>query len=263
MLYELYTSLTTRCPHYVRHMDYLSEAVAMRGRYLHNRSSWQSHLDHTRRSVLSAAEHCPDRGKAVVLGAGLLLDVPLEELSSLFREVVLLDIVFVPEIRKRAERYNNVKLVQHDVTQVAERLYENILRGCTELPLSAPRVPEIDEHTNLVISLNILSQLWVIPRSYGLKKLRGLDEEQVDDWCRQIVEAQYTFLRSLPCSVCLIADHEFIKRDREGRIVSQASTLYGLELPEPDAFWTWNIMPRGEDRHALSKELKVGRWQFP
>jgi hypothetical protein len=35
----------------------------------------------------------------VVLGAGLLLDVPLNALSSLFREVVLVDIVFLPEVQ--------------------------------------------------------------------------------------------------------------------------------------------------------------------
>ena len=186
MLYELYTYVTTPCPQYVRHMDYLSEAIAMRGRHLRNRTAWQPHLEQTRRAILSAAEGSRNRSKVVILGSGLLLDVPLEELSAMFREVVLLDIVFLPEVYKRVKRYGNVRLVQHDVTNMAQKLYENIRSGQPELPSAAPSVPDIDKNTGLVISLNILSQLWVMPRTYALKKLRNLEEEDVDDWCKQI-----------------------------------------------------------------------------
>ncbi len=241
-------------------MDYLSEAIAMRGRYKRNRAAWQPHLEHTRRFVLSAAEKCQNRNKAVILGAGLLLDVPIEELSSMFQEVILLDIVFLPEVRKSIQRYGNVKLVQHDVTNIAGKIHINIQRGLRELPKADSLISEVAENASLVVSLNILSQLWVVPRAYVLKKLPGLSEEHVDDWCRQIVKSHYSFLLSMPCAVCLVADHEFVKRDRKGSIVSQGSTITGLALPQPDDSWTWNIVPMGEDRQYLSKELIVGAW---
>jgi len=260
MLYELFAYLTTPCPQYVRHMDYLYEIIAMKSRYRRNRAAWQSHLDNTCRFVLSAAERCHHRNKAVLLGSGLLLDVPLEELSSMFQEVVLLDIVFLPEVRRRINQYKNVKLIQHDVTNMAKKLHESIEFGRPELPMAAPAVPEIDGTTGLVVSLNVLSQLWVMPRAYALKKLRGLDEEQVDDWCRQIVESHYAFLLSTPCTVGLVADTEFIQRDRKGTIISRGSTIAGLTLPKPDASWTWDIVPMRESRQYLSKELNVGAW---
>jgi hypothetical protein len=262
MLSELFTYLTTRCPQYVRHMDYLYEAIAMRGRYKRNRAAWQPHLENSRRFILSAVDKSKDRNKVVVLGAGLLLDVPLEELSSLFREVALVDIVFLPEVRKSVKRFSNVTLVQHDVTIMAEQLYSNILHGIRDLPVSMPNVAAIDKHTDLVISLNIMSQLWVMPREYALKKLPRLDEEVVDDWCKQIVEAHYTYLRSLACAVCLVADHEYVKRDREGIMVSQGSTVFGVALPAPEASWTWNIAPRNEESQYASKELLVGAWML-
>jgi hypothetical protein len=243
-------------------MDYLYEAIAMRSRYRRNRTAWQPHLGRTRSTILAAAERTPNRSKIVILGAGPLLDVPLEELSALFREVVLLDIVFLPEAYKRVKPYTNVRLVQYDVTNMAQRLYENIRSGQTELPHAAPAVPDIDENTGLVISLNILSQLWVMPRAYALKKLRNLEEEDIDDWCNQITGSHYAFLQSLTCPVCLIADHEFIKRDREGKIVSQGSTIAALTLPEPETVWTWDIVPLGEKDRFLSKELKVWVWQM-
>jgi hypothetical protein len=263
MFSELLAYIRTPCPSYVRHMDYLNEILAMKKRYLRNKASWQPHLDNTRRTVLLAAEKCANRRKTVVLGAGLLLDVPLAELSAMFQEVVLLDVVMLPEIREIAQRYGNVKLMQHDVTNVAQRLYENLLHGSLELPDPAPRVPEIDADTGLVVSLNILSQLWVIPRSFALKKQRGLDEEQLDEWCGRIVESHYHWLVSLSCERCIISDHEYVRRDREGRIISRSSTVYGLALPKTDAFWTWHIAPIAEDRQYFSKELKVGVWFNP
>jgi uncharacterized UPF0146 family protein len=262
MLFELFTYLTTRCPQYARHMDYLYEAIAMRGRYKRNRAAWQPHLVNSRRFILSSVEKCRNRQKVVVLGAGLLLDVPLEELSSLFREVVLVDIVFLPEVRKSVKRFNNVALVQHDVTNMAEKLYSNIFHGLRDLPESMLKVATIDQNTDLVISLNIMSQLWVMPRAYALKKLARIDEELVDDWCKQIVASHYAYLRSLSCAVCLIADHEYVKRDKEGKVVSQGSTIFDLVLPEPELSWTWNISPRNEESQYASKELVVGAWVF-
>lgn len=261
MLFELYTYLTTPCPQYVRHMDYLSEAIALKSRHQRNRTAWRPHLEKTREAILSAVEGRRNRNKIVILGSGLLLDVPLDELAAMFREVVLLDIVFLPEVYNRAKRYNNVRLVQHDVTNIAERLYENIQSGHPELPTAAPIVSDIDANTGLAISLNILSQLWVIPRTYALKRL-DFDEEDVNEWCKQITGSHYAFLQSLSCPVCLIADHAFVKRDRERRTVSQGSTIAGLALPEPETSWTWDIVPLGEKDRFLSKELKVGVWQI-
>src|SRR5512146_3159648 len=198
MLSELFSYVTTACPQYVRHMDYLDDAIAMRSRYRRNQEAWRPHLEHTRRFILSVAKKCRNRNKAVVLGSGLLLDVPLKELSSLFQEVVLVDIVFLPEVRSSIKQFGNVKLLQHDVTNMAKQLHENVRRGLRELPDAAPAAPEIDEKTGLVVSLNLLSQLWVVPRSYALMNLSGLNEEQVDDWCRRTVESHYAFLRSMP-----------------------------------------------------------------
>ncbi len=260
MLSELFTYLTAPCPQYVRHMDYLSETIAMRRRYRRNHASWLPHLERSRRFVLDAAGRCANRSKVVILGSGLLLDVPLAELSAMFREVVLLDIVLLPEIRGTIKKYGNVKFIRNDVTNMAEKLYNNIQQGVRELPGTAPGISHVIDNAGLVVSLNILSQLWVVPRAYALRKLQCIDEEQLDDWCRQIVESHYAFLRSLACPVCLVADHEFVKRDREGRIVSRGSTVAGLTLPEPQASWTWNIVPMGEDGQYASKELNVGAW---
>ncbi len=262
MFIALFSLLTAPHPQYVRTMGYLDEARAMKKRYERSRAAWQPHLENTRRFVLSAAEKCRDRKKVVILGAGLLLDVPLEELSVMFDEVCLLDVVILPKIYRKARNHSNVRLLQHDVTNMAARLYENVLRRDRELPRTAPAVPEIDTNASLVVSLNILSQLWVVPRAFVLRTMPGLDEEAVEDWCRQIVDSHYMYLTSLQCPVCVVADRDFIKRDHSGNIVSRGSTVFNSALPDPEASWTWDIIPARTDRRFLSKELIVGAWNI-
>lgn len=260
MLLDLFTYLTTPCSPYIRRMGYLNEAIAMRDRYRRRRAAWQPHLDNTRQFVLSSADKCRNRNKLVIPGSGLLLDVPLEELSSMFKEVLLADVVCLPEVRRQIKRYGNVKFLEHDLTNIAEQLYKNKQYGIYELPEVKPASVRIYENADLVVSLNILSQLWVIPRAYAINPRPRVSPEQLDDWCRQIVESHYNSLQSMSCNVCLIADYEFVKRDREGRIFSRESTIFGLTLPKPDASWTWNIQPVEKNNH--SKELIVGTWHI-
>jgi hypothetical protein len=262
MLSDLITSLTTPCSPLIRRMGYLNEAIEMRGRARLHAAAWQPHLDNTRSFVLSSAEMCRNRNKAVILGSGLLLDVPLAEITSMFRDVVLMDVVCLREVRKQIRTYNNVSFMECDVTNTAERLYQNGLKGIHELPESVPSVPGIGQDCGLVVSLNILSQLWVVPRAHAARQMRGLNEYQVDEWCGRIVAAHYAYLRSLPCDVCLVADYEFVKRDSGGRVISRGSTVYGLELPRPDASWTWNIAPINKGSRSFSKDLTVGAWHL-
>lgn len=262
MLLELFTYLTTPCPPYVRNMGYLREAIGLKCRYKRHPARWQPHLEKTRKFILSAVDKCRNHGKVVILGSGLLLDVPLDSLSATFREVALIDIVCLLEIRKRIERYDNVKFYQRDVTNIAGTLYQNALCGRRELPLATPVLPEIDKEVGLVISLNVLSQLMVVPRMYALKKLPGMDKDRIDTWCRQIIEEHYAFLTSLPCNVCLIADHRYSKHDCNGSITAQGSTLYGMSPPAPDDSWAWDIAPIGEESRHYSKHLEVGAWHI-
>lgn len=196
----------------------------------------------------------------MVLSSGLLLDVPIGTLAEMFREVVLVDVVHLPEVRKRIKQCENVRTLQGDITNVAEKLYWNVQQGRNKLPSSKPTIPEIDANTGLVISLNILSQLSTIPQNYVRKKLPEHDEETIAAWCDQIREAHYHALKALLCDVCLIADHEYIYKDKKGNVIEQGSTVGGLSFSEPDMSWWWEIAPLGAMSRHSSKELHVGAW---
>lgn len=260
MFHDLFTSLATPCSPPFRALGYLNEALDMRRRARRNHAAWQPHLDRTRRFVLSAAEQCSNKQHIVVLGSGLLLDVPLAELSALFGQVTLKDVVCFPEIKKQISRHHNVSFVEHDVTGLAEHLFQERQHAIHCLPEGAHPELADDRGAGLVVSLNLLSQLWVVPRAFIGQRLGHLEPEQVDDWCARIVEDHYAGLRSLSSDVCLVADYESVKRDRTGNVISRGSTIYGLDLPKPDDSWTWNIAPLGAENPHTGKELIVGAW---
>ncbi|WP_156906746.1 hypothetical protein [Desulforegula conservatrix] len=266
MLKELLTYFTTPCPKHIRHMGYLYEAIAMRERYRRNKASWHHHLEKSKKFILSASGKIKNRQKIIIIGSGLLLDVPLKKLSLLFREVILADIIHLPETRRVAKKYNNVSLLEYDTTNTAEALFLNIKNGIMDFPASKPTLPDAfidnDAESILVVSLNILSQLSVIPHLYTIKNMPDADESKIENWCRGIIESHISWLFSLPCNVCMISDHEFIRKNKNGDISEKGSTIHGVVLPEYEDSWIWKIAPHGEESGEESKELYVGAWSL-
>lgn len=262
MLHELLTHLTTPCPPHVRRLRYLYETIGLRARHRRHRRAWQPHLENSRAFVLAAADRCEHHGSVAVYGAGLLLDVPLAELAQRFDHVYLLDLVYLRETRRRARRHPNVTLVEHDATNVAAAFLDHVRHGRAGFPDATPAPPECVCRADLVVSLNLLSQLPVMPREYALDHVERLDMAQLDAWCARVIAAHHAMLRTLDGGVCLIADHSYVKRDRAGTIVDSGSTVHGLTLPEPDAAWTWPVAPLGESDRDTATELTVGAWHL-
>jgi hypothetical protein len=263
MISEIVTWCLTPCPPYVRHMGYLYQSIALRGRYLRHAKRWQPHLENTKKFILKTASACEHHDKVIILGSGLLYDVPIDDLASMFVDVVLVDIVHLAEAKRRIRDYVNVELIQSDITGVAEPLYHTAPQSLEELPESRPLVPAFDGRTSLVVSLNMVSQIATAPADYLLKKDSALQECEISAWCDSIRMAHVDLMGSLPCPVCLIADYAFAYKDRAGNRIEQGSTVGSLALPEPEQVWTWHIAPYGEDRPNCSKELIVGAWNMP
>jgi len=260
MLSELVTYLISDCEPYARRMGYLYEAIAMRGRYRRCRADWNAHLGRSRSVLLDAAVSCRIHGAAVILGSGLLLDVPLAQLSELFKEVVLVDIVHLPHVRRYARRFGNVRLLPYDVSTVAKRLFECIRSGGREPPEPTDADLRLANATTMVVSLNLLSQLSVLPCRYALAHMPGLRQSDLETWCRRIVTSHHAALSRLDCDVCLISDYVYEKRRRDGEVFEKGSTIHGLTLPAPYSAWTWRIAPPGELAYGYARELTVGAW---
>lgn len=275
MFQEIYQYLTTPCAVHARRMGYLYEAVAMKARSERCGLFWRNHINRSRHFILEAAGRCADRRRAVILGAGLLLDVPLSKIASMFNEVVLVDVVFLRHARNFAGKFPMVVLLEHDVTGSAEALYRLSGSGrakkkfrcapvqdSVELPKTLSFLPKACDDAGMVVSLNMLSQIAMVPREYAVRNLRRQTSERIDAWCRDLVEAHYAALRSLSGRVCMVSDFWYLKRDQHGVIIEEGSTIEGMVLPNPDETWLWDVAPPGELSRTYCRELRVGAWDF-
>jgi hypothetical protein len=251
-------NLVTPCPPHLRALGYLREVINLRARRARCDLAWQPHLERSRAVLREAAAGCPRRRRAVILGSGLLNDVPLGELAAAFGEVVLVDVVQPLTARWQRRRFANVRAVTADVTGTAEGVYRVARVAGAKLPRAEPTLFRDDPEVDLVASVNLLSQLPSMPAAY-LARAGVHPRAEIDAYARDLVRAHLDWLRRLPGTVALLTDVEVLTVDRAGRVVEAKSALHGVELPWEGESWIWNLAPRLEiDRRYSFRRRVVG-----
>ena len=221
MLIDLFHYLTTPASWAHRRGGHLRESVLLRSRSRRCRTAWAPHLGRARALVAQACNGLARTQTCVVLGSGLLDDVPLDHLAARFAEVRLVDAIHPWPTRWAVRGRANVTLVTDDLT----------------------RPGAVDAHgggetVDLVIYANLLSQLPILPV--------GRTGESDDHLGGRIVRAHLDALSRLDARVCLVTDVEQREEDREGRLTDRLDLLHGETLPPPDETWTWELAPFGE-----------------
>lgn len=249
MLVELYRYLTTPCPPALRHMGYLKEIIGLAARHGRCRKAWQPHLDACQALITEAARSCFRHRRAVVLGSGGLYDIPLDDLSDLFDDVVLVDVLHPPAVRRAVAGYGNVTLLEHDLACVIEPMYRQV-REATPLPLPEADLPL--DGADLVISANVVSQLPVIPVEYAARAGRH-STAGLSVLAKALIESHLAALVDFKGVVCLISEveHQILAG---GEIIARHDPLRGVTVPRqlglyPQS-WEWDFAPRPE-RHKL------------
>nr|WP_250809494.1 hypothetical protein [Neorhizobium tomejilense] len=200
---------------------------------------WAAHEENCKTFIRETVAGMKQRRTCVVLGSGLLRDVPIDDLSAKFDTVVLVDLVHLANVRMRlkAKRFANVRLVSRDLSG-----FDETVAGKVPEPLSFLRqVPYLD----LVVSANILSQIGV-----GSKRR---DNPARDEILQRLVRAHLDGLAALPSKTALITDTAYRVTDRGGQVLEEADLLCGVPAPTAKRMWTWPVAPYGE----LSKEYQA------
>lgn len=196
---------------------------------------WAAHEEASKRHILTAIDQMKQRRTAVVLGSGLLRDVPIRELIAAFDTVVLVDLVHLASVRAWVARKGKgkVRLISRDLSGLDEATPEN-----TPQPLSFLRqVPYLD----LVVSANILSQIGV-----GAREVLAAEGRDVEAILPRLISAHLEGLAALPATTCFVSDISFEVLDRQGNILEQEDLLAGISPPAFQAEWTWPVVPFGE-----------------
>jgi len=255
MIGEWLTHLTTPCREPFRRMGYLRELIAIRERHRRCRKAWRIHLTACRAMVLEVIEGCPGRERVVVLGSGLLLDIPLAELAGRFRKVTLIDVCHLRATRRKAARLANVEFVEADVSGVAETLGQRRQRDEAPLPEPAP-VTTLWSAADLIISANLLSQLPLVPLDHLEATAPDLSKEERDQFARTVIDHHLAMLQAQSATVCLITETMRLVSDGE-KAIEKIDPLFGAPLFYEGQEWWWDMAPRPEINRNFDARLRI------
>jgi len=250
-------------PNYLKKMGYIREMKALRARRNRCKTAWSPHIECSKALILEAAGNCNQKRKALIVGSGLLFDVPLKDLCKLFDNVVLVDIVHLWKVHVQAGLYPNIKMESLDVSGVADRIF-NLQRN---EDLTSIQQPQLDyflgEQFDLVVSVNILSQLPVLPIRYFSRMSRSVKDEQLETFSRTLLENHLDWISSFSGVVALIADLERLQY-RGKELVKRESSLWGIDLPPGYKQWFWDLAPSPEIDFCIDvRHLVAGYINYP
>ncbi|MBS4099044.1 MAG: hypothetical protein KGZ83_19665 [Sulfuricella sp.] len=257
MLAEWFTYLTTDCHPLARRYGYLRESIGIRARYRRCHAAWQPHLERSQAALLDSLDDCRKFRTALVFGSGLLLDIPLSQLSARFAEVRLIDIVHLPEIRRAARSYPNVTCIEHDVSGCLEHLAD--ATPATLDDRAAPPTRFLDEKgIDWVASVNLLSQLPLLLREWLVKRFPDLSGAVLDGWEEKLMRRHLDYLAGFDATTCLLADTVQTTYDAAGN--SLASTEFAARLGLTERIreeWRWDVAPLGEIAPGIGRFHQV------
>jgi hypothetical protein len=252
MLAELWRYWTTFAPERVRKFGYLHRLIALEFRYKRCAAAWEPHLRRCRNIIIKAADLCEKQNTCVVLGSGLLLEVPLSALASRFETVYLVDIFHMPAVQAEAKKHFNVKLLTGDITGVFHAMKERKAPGPKQ-PAPPPRIPHLKD-ADFIVSCNCLTQL-AGPFTKHFETERGFAELDSDKVAFEIMEKHAHALAHEATGVALLITD--VERDVMAgeKLVTRTDLLKALKLPETlthlhNEEWEWMIAPAPEEDPA-------------
>lgn len=260
MLREAFEYLTSPCDPLARRLGYLSEAVALGSRHRRQRRNWAPHVAACRRFIVQAAEQAPKGGRAVVVGSGLLIEIPLEELAARFDEVLLVDIVHTRSVRKRVARMPKVRLAALDVTGALAPLDRALEQG-QEPPreFAPPALPASAAPCAFAVSCNLLSQLPLMPLDAIERRAPAIPDAARLAFAQRLAADHLRWLAGLAQRAALFSDVESLWLSG-GAVVEREDSVWGLPLPAPDMSWLWDIAPAPEEDRRRDLRHSVGGW---
>ena len=249
MIGEFIRYATTFAPERTRKFGYLKHLIALEFRAKRCADAWASHQRRCRNFIVKGAELCEKQNLAVVVGSGLLLEVPINALSERFDRVILVDIFHMPQVRREAKRFFNVKLLTGDVTGIFAAMKEHRPPGPNS-PAPPPRLPNLKD-ADLIVSCNCLTQL-AGPFNDHFEKTRGFSDLDSDKVAYHVMENHAKALANEAGGVAvLITDHERFAMQGD-KVVSRTDLLKAYRLPASSVMghneeWEWLIAPHPEE----------------
>ena len=252
----------THTPSYRRMLHKLGYYDYQRGlvyRHLNQDAGWFGHEKNSRNFILRAVNLLKPE-KITILGSGWLLDLPVAELAERSMQIRLVDIFHPPEVRSQTAGFRNLELVEEDITGgLIEEVWKKagkstfLNRMTTLKEIIIPDYEPADS-PGMVISLNILTQLEVLPLTFLRKKTRA-DKNEFEIFRQQVQKKHLDFLRR---HTSLLLTDTAEKITHSSGIVSEIpSVVIDLPAGRLRENWQWDFDLKGIDYNRKRSVMEV------
>jgi len=244
-------------------LGYLQDQRGIMHRYAREKKYWDFHLERSKAFITDCARKV-SKGHVVVLGSGWLLDVPLHELSSQFKKVTLVDIFHPASAKQQIAKYENVCLLEDDITGGMLDVLSKIRAARNIRPAVVsflqPYTYTLPEDVDFVVSVNLLNQLDILLLEYLERHLRLSSAEKH----RISAHIQQKHLQMLPRGKsCLISDVEEEMYDDNGDLAGTQPLIY-VDLPNAQKTeqWVWKFDTQKMYNESFTTNFQVKALQF-
>ncbi len=264
MLKEIYQYFTTPTNSYVRKLGYLSSSIALEARFSRCSEQWLPHYEQCKKAILQATALAVKKNTIVIIGAGSLKDIPLQNITKQFKTVILIDLVFLKQAKKTAKLYDNVILLEIDVSNCLKELL--LVKTASELinflnanPPDITQIIPINLNLKIdcIVSLNLATQLPLIPISFLIKKF-NTPPQQLNELAQLLITQHLNILNNFAGVSCLIIDREICEFNIKGEQIECFDPAWGVDLPKQNECWDWQAVPLQESTNNRSQLHKVG-----
>ena len=222
-------------------MGFTSGQAGIMRRMLREEGGWQSHLENSSEYIREAVKIY--KPKTVrILGSGWLLDVPVKFLEENCDKIVLTDIIHPNQILNRYSGNKKIIFETIDITgNLVELGYHQRKNSYShqEFIQSIKNSPNLEFDEELVVSLNLTSQLSVFLTDYLSKQVKISNNQAIE-----IAEAiQLKHFEMLPIGKSvLITDFEEEYWDEDDKFIGSKPTVFAA-IPEGNnrKEWIWHF----------------------
>lgn len=240
MLAELLLTAVTPASRALRRMGLVKASVGLWSRSGRRSRQWGPHYQRCHAVVERSMGGMTRRRTAVVLGSGLVRDVPIRALLDAFQHVLLVDAIHLPTVRARFAFEKRVSLMTADLSGLSAWL-----DGKATQRVAPDAALFRGDDVDLVISANLLSQIPLGVETF----LDGHPHRAAllpADLLALSVRGHLDDLAQAHGRVCLLTDVSMEEHDEAGAVSHRLDLMRGVVLPRPDERWDWTVAPFGE-----------------
>jgi hypothetical protein len=257
MILEWFEYLKTRGNKVAKDWGYVYQNVSLKFRSRRCAKAWQSHAECSQQLIRDHLEKTKPKS-VMIIGSGLLLEVPIQDLLAKTEKIYLVDLVHAKEIRQLAAKNPKIELIERDISNLLGILKKGTgpfqIRGIPWKQLPSWGLPRVD----WVVSANLMSQIPLM-----ISEMLPMSAEAYVKFAKSVRDQHIERLLEQTPQVLLFADFETRYIDHEGQRIKTETYEVDLKSLKFDREWLWEISPFGETSRDYKIEMLVKAYFWP